>query len=105
MLILFFVPKHPTAYVFFIWFDAAMAVYLHFGFEVMPRGFSRHWFGRWIMTPTAHQGHHRNVHCNRGLYFLAWDRWMGTADKEYDSKFDVATGAILPTAPASPRPV
>jgi lathosterol oxidase len=104
-LILFFLPKHPTAYLFYIWFDAAAAVYTHLGYEMLPRGFSRHWLGRWIMTSTAHQGHHRNARCNHGLYFLAWDRWMGTADKDYDHQFDIAADAIAPTAPTSPRSV
>jgi sterol desaturase/sphingolipid hydroxylase (fatty acid hydroxylase superfamily) len=93
-LILFLVPKHPLAYLIFTWIDAAVGVVTHMGYEVFPRGFSRHWLGRWIGTATAHQIHHRYSSCNYGLYFLFWDRWMGTLDKKYDYHFDVATGML-----------
>lgn len=102
-LILFFLPKHPTAYLLYIWLDATVTVYTHFGYEILPRGFSRHGLGRWVITSTAHQGHHRNARCNHGLYFVGRDRWLGTVDKDYDRQFDVATGTIPPPAAASTR--
>lgn len=93
-LILFLVPKHPLAYLLFMWIDAAVGVVTHMGYEVFPRGFSRHWLGRWIGTATAHQIHHRYPSCNYGLYFLFWDRWMDTLDKKYDHHYDIATGVL-----------
>lgn len=100
-LILFLVPKHPAAYLIFVWADSAVAVLTHMGYEPFPRGFSRHWLGRWIGTSTAHQAHHRNSRCNYALYFLFWDRLMGTLDPEYDARFDIATGVKPRPAPAA----
>jgi sterol desaturase/sphingolipid hydroxylase (fatty acid hydroxylase superfamily) len=91
VLILFLVPKHPLAYLIFLWIDAAVAVYGHMGMEIFPRGTSRHWLGRWINTPTAHNWHHASARHNYGFYFLFWDRWMGTLDPAYDQRFDAAT--------------
>ncbi|GAA4222762.1 sterol desaturase family protein [Sagittula sp. NFXS13] len=90
-LILFLVPKHPTAYLIFVWTDAAVAVVTHLGYETFPRGFARHRVGRWIGTATAHEAHHTKPGCNFGLYFLFWDRLMGTLDPEYEANFDKAT--------------
>lgn len=101
-LILFFVPKHPMAYLIFMWVDAAVGVVTHMGYEILPRGFSRHWLGRWIGTGTAHQLHHKHPRCNYGLYFLFWDRWMGTLSKEYDRRFDIAVGIEDGGKPVTP---
>lgn len=92
-LILFLVPKHPTAYLIFVWADAAVAVITHLGYEMFPRGFARHWAGRWIGTATAHEAHHTKPGCNYGLYFLFWDRICGTIDPAYEDNYDVATSA------------
>lgn len=90
LVILLFVPKHPMAYVLFLWLDAAIAVKGHIGIEIYPRGFSRHWLGRWINTSTAHNHHHASSRYNYGFYFLFWDRLMGTLDPEYDRRFEAA---------------
>ena len=91
VLILFLVPKHPAAYLIFLWIDSAVAVYGHMGMEIFPHGTARHWLGRWINTPTAHNWHHASARHNHGFYFLVWDRWMGTVDPDYERRFDAAT--------------
>jgi sterol desaturase/sphingolipid hydroxylase (fatty acid hydroxylase superfamily) len=101
VLILFIVPKHPVAYLIFLWIDAAVAVYGHMGMEIFPRGTSRHWLGRWINTPTAHNWHHASARHNYGFHFLVWDRLMGTLDPAYDQRFDAATTRAAPRAPSA----
>lgn len=102
LIVLFFIPKHPTAYLVFLWMDAAVGVVTHLGVEIFPRGFAQHWLGRWIGTSTAHQIHHATSRHNYGLYYLFWDRWMGTLDERYEDKYDAATGVVpLPGASAS----
>jgi sterol desaturase/sphingolipid hydroxylase (fatty acid hydroxylase superfamily) len=91
VVILFFVPKHPLAYLIFLWIDAAYAVYGHMGVEIYPRGFSRHWLGRWINTSVAHNHHHASARHNYGYYFLIWDRLLGSIDPDYDRRYDAAT--------------
>ncbi len=63
-------------------------VYGHLGYEVYPKEFSRAWLGRWINTSVNHNQHHQFFNGNYGLYFLWWDRWMGTLRTDYDRQFD-----------------
>ena len=50
----------------------------HCGFELWPQAFVRGRVGRWLITASHHSLHHTRFRCNYGLYFRAWDRWMGT---------------------------
>lgn len=63
-------------------------VYGHLGWEIYPKSFSRHWLGRWINTSVNHNQHHQFFKGNYGLYFLWWDRWMGTIRDDYESGFE-----------------
>lgn len=63
-------------------------VYGHLGWELYPKGFSRSWIGRWINTSVNHNQHHQYFKGNYGLYFLFWDRWMGTIRKDYEDQFE-----------------
>lgn len=62
-------------------------VYGHLGYELFTPKFHGTKFGRWISTGTAHNMHHHSFKGNYGIYFLFWDRWMGTLRPEYDAKF------------------
>ncbi|NBW42885.1 MAG: hypothetical protein EBR29_03555, partial [Sphingobacteriia bacterium] len=35
-------------------------------------------WGSWVNTSRHHNLHHARFQGNYGLYFLIWDRWMGT---------------------------
>jgi lathosterol oxidase len=63
-------------------------VYGHLGFELYPKNFTRHWFGKWINTSVAHNMHHQYFTGNYGLYFTLWDRAMGTLRKDYGKTFE-----------------
>ena len=41
------------------------------------------YFGRWINTSVAHNLHHEHFEGNYGLYFLVWDRRIGTIREDY----------------------
>jgi len=75
---------------FFI-FSLVYNVYGHLGFELYPKNFNTHWFGKWMNTSIAHNMHHPYFDGNYGLYFTIWDRAMGTLRKEYDERFDEVT--------------
>jgi len=62
-------------------------VYGHLGWEIYPKNFHRSLVGRWINTSVNHNQHHQYFKGNYGLYFLWWDRWMGTIREDYDAKF------------------
>jgi len=81
---------------FFFLFMIVYNVYGHLGYELYPKGFSKHWFGKWINTSVNHNQHHQYFKGNYGLYFLWWDRWMGTLREDYDVKFEeVKTERII----------
>lgn len=63
-------------------------VYGHLGWELYPKGFNKHWFGKWLNTSVNHNQHHQFFKGNYGLYFLFWDRLMGTIREDYDEHFD-----------------
>jgi sterol desaturase/sphingolipid hydroxylase (fatty acid hydroxylase superfamily) len=77
----------------FVFFVVSLTynVYGHLGWELYPDWFSRHWFGRWVNTSVCHNQHHRYFKGNYGLYFLFWDRLMGTLRDDYDAQFVAVT--------------
>ena len=94
VLIIFVLPMHPLALIIFQTVSTAVNVYGHCGYELYPPHWSRHWLGRWINTSVAHNTHHATARYNYGLYFLFWDRWMGTLDPDYDRRYAKARPSI-----------
>lgn len=88
LVFVFIMPIHFYHLLFFFLFMIVYNVYGHLGWELYPKGFSRHWLGRWINTSVNHNQHHQYFKGNYGLYFLFWDRLMGTIRDDYDEKFE-----------------
>lgn len=88
IVIVVLIPSHPLAIGIFLLLMMIYNVYGHLGYELYPAGFSRGMIGKWINTSFSHNQHHQYFEGNYGLYFLFWDRWMGTLRKDYDQKFD-----------------
>lgn len=84
-------PVHRFAIFAFLMFMFVYNVYGHLGFELYPKKFHKTVVGKWINTSVSHNQHHHFFHGNYGLYFLWWDRWMGTLRKDYDKDFEKAT--------------
>jgi len=82
------VPTHPLAALVWLLYMTVMNVLGHCGFEILPRGFTRHPLSRWHNTAVHHDLHHHAVHCNFGLYYNLWDRLMGTNHARYDEEFE-----------------
>jgi len=77
------VPMHALGLFLFMGFMIVRNVMGHSGVELMPRGLAdSRWFG-WINANTHHDLHHSSFRHNYGLYFIWWDRWMGTEHPEY----------------------
>lgn len=89
--LVFTVPYHPSAIVVFLLFMTFMNVLGHLGYELYPKGFSRHPIGQWLTTSTHHNMHHHRGKGNFGLYFNWWDRWCGTLHHEYHETYDEVT--------------
>lgn len=88
VLVAFLFPVHPLAIALFLLIMMIYNVYGHLGFELYPKGFSKSTAGKWINTSVNHNQHHQFFKGNYGLYFLWWDRWMGTIREDYDRQFE-----------------
>ncbi|MBO9153991.1 sterol desaturase family protein [Chitinophaga sp. GCM10012297] len=86
--LLFLMPLTRMHLVVFFAVMMVYNVYGHLGWELYPRWFARHWFGKWINTSFNHNQHHQYFKGNYGLYFLWWDRWTGTIRKDYEDRFE-----------------
>lgn len=81
-------PVHAYSIALFLLFMMIYNVYGHLGYELYPRGFTKTWLGRWVNTSVNHNQHHQFFKGNYGLYFLWWDRWMGTIRADYEQAFE-----------------
>ena len=93
VLVTFLFPVHPLAISIFLLFMMLYNVYGHLGYELYPKGFSASLVGKWINTSVNHNQHHMHFKGNYGLYFLFWDRMMGTLRQDYDAHFESVKGA------------
>jgi len=96
VLFLFLFPLHKLHFFLFFFFMIVYNVYGHLGWELYPPGFHRTAVGRWINTSVAHNQHHRYFKGNYGLYFLFWDRWMGTLRTDYEGHYETARPSVKP---------
>lgn len=80
--IAFLIPYHPTALMVFLIFMITYNVYGHLGYELYPKKWHSSLIGKWVNTSVAHNVHHKYFKGNYGLYFLFWDRLMGTYNEE-----------------------
>jgi len=87
VIVAFLFPIHPIAIAVFLLFMMVYNVYGHLGYEVYPKRFAKSKIGRWINTSVNHNMHHQYFKGNYGLYFLFWDRWMGTLRPDYDAQY------------------
>jgi sterol desaturase/sphingolipid hydroxylase (fatty acid hydroxylase superfamily) len=88
VVVVFLFPVHPLAIGIFLLFMMLYNVYGHLGYELYPAGFSKSFIGKWINTSVNHNQHHMHFKGNYGLYFLFWDRMMGTIREDYDERFE-----------------
>lgn len=81
-------PLHKSQIPLFFLFSIIYNIYGHLGWELYPKGFNKSLIGKWINTSVCHNQHHKYFKGNYGLYFLFWDRIMGTLRDDYDIAFD-----------------
>jgi lathosterol oxidase len=94
VIFLFTIPINPWHLFLFFVFSLLYNVYGHLGFELYPKAFNRHWLGRWVNTSVSHNLHHHYFKGNYGLYFIFWDRLMGTLRKDYDEAYEEVTTRV-----------
>lgn len=96
VVIIFVMPVHQIHLQVFFAVVFVYNVYGHLGYELFSQKFAKTKVGRWVSTGTAHNMHHQYFKGNYGLYFLFWDRWMGTLRQEYMDKYDKVTAKKEP---------
>lgn len=92
VVLLLALPMHAIALFIFVNVMIVMNVLGHLGFEFYPKGFVRNPVGRWLITATHHNMHHRTFRHNYGFYLLFWDRLMGTNHPAYETQFEAVAG-------------
>ncbi|NCU04959.1 MAG: sterol desaturase family protein [Chitinophagaceae bacterium] len=92
IVLLYIMPLTKWHLLFFFLFQMFYNVYGHLGWELFPKNFQRTIVGRWINTSVTHNQHHQYFTGNYGLYFLFWDRLMGTMREDYEAKYDEVKG-------------
>ena len=94
VIFLFTIPITTWHLLIFFVISLLYNVYGHLGYELYPAGFNKHWAGKWLNTSISHNLHHHYFKGNYGLYFLFWDRMMGTLRKDTGEAYEEVTGRV-----------
>jgi len=65
-----------------------MGLYVHSGYEFLPRWWHKFWLTKWFITATFHDQHHKYFNWNYGGYTTIWDRLCGTVRPKFFADFD-----------------
>ncbi|WP_159982461.1 MULTISPECIES: sterol desaturase family protein [unclassified Novosphingobium] len=74
-----------------------MGLYVHSGYEFLPRWWNRTWATKWFISATFHDQHHRYFTGNFGGYTTIWDRLCGTMRKKYEMDFEAIKDRVAAT--------
>lgn len=83
--------------------NIVMGLYVHSGYELMPRWWNRSWATKWFITATFHDQHHRFFTGNYGGYTTIWDRLCGTMRPKFEADFDRIKARTTSPVPAPHR--
>jgi Delta7-sterol 5-desaturase len=81
-------PLHAASVALFGVTTIAMGLYVHSGYEFLPRWWNKTWATKWFITTTFHDQHHKYFNYNFGGYTPIWDYLCGTVRKKYEADFD-----------------
>jgi Delta7-sterol 5-desaturase len=68
--------------------NVIMGLYVHAGYELLPRWWHRKPFTGWFISTTFHDQHHKYFNYNFGGYTTVWDRLCGTVRPKFDQDFE-----------------
>jgi len=89
--VILFLPMHYWTIVTLLTFMTLTSAINHSNVEIYPKGFHKHWLGKWMIGATHHSLHHTQYRFNYGLYFTFWDKWMKTESDKYKPDFEKHT--------------
>jgi Delta7-sterol 5-desaturase len=67
--------------------NIVMGLYVHSGYEFLPRWWNKVWVTKWFITTTFHDQHHKYFNWNFGGYTTLWDHLCGTTRAKYEEDF------------------
>ncbi|WP_395395956.1 sterol desaturase family protein (plasmid) [Novosphingobium sp. BL-8A] len=79
---------HPQTMALIAPTNIIMGLYVHSGYEFLPRWWNRSWATKWFITTTFHDQHHKYFNYNFGGYTQVWDYLCGTVRKKYEQDFE-----------------
>lgn len=79
-----------------------MGLYVHSGYEFLPRWWNKSWLTKWFITTTFHDQHHKYFNYNYGGYTTIWDYICGTVRSKYESDFDQLKARVNESAAPVP---
>jgi sterol desaturase/sphingolipid hydroxylase (fatty acid hydroxylase superfamily) len=87
---------HQSTMALIIPTNIVMGLYVHCGYEFLPRWWNRSWVTRWFITATFHDQHHKYFRWNFGGYTTIWDFLCGTVRPKYLADFDQIKARLKP---------
>jgi sterol desaturase/sphingolipid hydroxylase (fatty acid hydroxylase superfamily) len=79
-----------------------MGLYVHSGYEFLPRWWNKSWATKWFITAMFHDQHHKYFNFNYGGYTTIWDWICGTVRPKYESDFeDLKSRGSKPLSPVT----
>jgi sterol desaturase/sphingolipid hydroxylase (fatty acid hydroxylase superfamily) len=92
---------HESTMLLIVPTNVLMGLYVHSGYELLPRWWNRTWATRWFISATFHDQHHKYFRWNFGGYTTIWDAICGTARPRFVEEFDqIKARATKPRTPA-----
>jgi lathosterol oxidase len=92
---LMIVPVHADSIKFMGPSFIIMGIYVHLGYEFLPRWWNRTWLTKWFITTTFHDQHHKYFNWNFGGYFTIWDYICGTVRPKYVADFERPKSRVI----------
>lgn len=68
--------------------NVLMGLYVHAGYELLPRWWHRKPVTGWFISTSFHDQHHKYFNYNFGGYTTIWDRLCGTVRPKFDADFE-----------------
>ena len=80
-------PVHDVTMLLIAPTNIFMGLYVHSGYELLPKWWNKSWATKWFISATFHDHHHKYFTANFGGYTSVWDRICGTVHKKYEVDF------------------
>lgn len=85
-------------------FATLMGLYVHSGYDFMPKWWYQRWYSKWMQSPIFHDQHHQYFSCNYGGFTTIWDRVFKTLRPRMEQDFVVLKSRQAQNRVSNPSP-